>query len=182
MIVCISGGIGSGKTTFVAELARATSASIVSFGDFVRATARTRNLPESRSVLQELGAVLIAELGETEFVRLVLAQADQQRSVLVVDGVRHVEIMEAVRAVVAPRPAHLIFLDVAVEERSVRVAKAQSVDIERLPLLDGHSTEVQIYNGRLLNAADLTLDAHVSVDVLVAQALQFLREQFAGSP
>jgi len=103
LILAFSGGIGSGKSTLSSGVAEALEWPRVSFGRYVRAVALDRGLDaESREVLQEVGESLITA-GWVPFCRAVLTQADwrPERS-LVVDGIRHVEALQTLRALAAP--------------------------------------------------------------------------------
>ncbi len=64
--------LGSGKSTFSEELANGLGWPRASFGDFLRNVAKSRDLEESREVLQELGESFI-ERGPNEFCRAVVA-------------------------------------------------------------------------------------------------------------
>jgi dephospho-CoA kinase len=112
IVICLSGRIGSGKTSMSAALARARGAASVSFGAYVRTAAAARGLDSThRETLQNLGAKLIEDHGHDWFCREVLATAswDGDRD-LVVDGIRHVAVLEVIKRLVAPTNTVLIHL------------------------------------------------------------------------
>src|SRR5687768_882062 len=103
-IVCVAGGIGSGKT----ELSKALVAKLgwrrAAFGDYVRTVAHDRGLGDERDVLQQLGETLLKQ-DAAGFCRAVLANAEwRQGEPLVLEGVRHAEVLELIRTIVAPTP------------------------------------------------------------------------------
>jgi len=118
IVVGFAGAIGSGKTAISTAIAEARNLPRVSFGDFVRAEARRRGLDDtSREVLQGLGEVLIVE-GWEAFCAKVLDQAAwQPGQSLVVEGIRHAAAVHTLRAIVAPVPFVLIFLNADEETR-----------------------------------------------------------------
>lgn len=165
-VIGVAGGIGSGKTEFARALTSRLGGQFVSFGDFVRAAAAERGLDPSRAVLQDLGARLIAELGWQRFASAVLSPWDRE-SPLVVDGIRHLEAVAAVRTCVAPFVFRLVFLDADLTLRKARLSGRPS-DAENLPTIDAHSTEQAVHS--LRSAADLVLNAHDSPDTLADTA------------
>jgi hypothetical protein len=63
---------------------------------------------------------------------------------VVIDGVRHREVVEALRRVVAPLELRLIFLDVAEEQRRERLVREGEIDPDKMPQIEKHSTEKQV--------------------------------------
>lgn len=171
-VVGVAAGISAGKSTYVAALAAATGAQRTAFGEFVRKLAAERGLDfNSREVLQELGESLKADLGPEEFVRRVLAETTPDAP-LVVDGVRHTDIADALAVAVAPRTFFLVFLDADEATRQERAAIRAERD--RLRELDQHSTETQVHDGSLRERAHLVLDARRDVTGLVVETIEHL--------
>jgi cytidylate kinase len=109
-IICLAGGIASGKTTVAQTLADTwPNSSVRSFGDLVRRRARADGLPLDRATLQETGLRLIAE-GWPGFVDELLADVPPDADMLIVDGVRHVEAAEELRRRFPDVPVRLVFL------------------------------------------------------------------------
>src|SRR5258708_7620449 len=157
VVVCFSGGIASGKTTLATAVADRLGLKVATFGGFVRGAARTRAIAEGREELQALGEALIAEMGWGAFCRAVLdAVGWSVGASVVVDGIRHVAAFEAVKSLVVPVPARLIFVDVPREVRQARAAESRAGGGD-LAKADAHSTERDVH-GALREMADLVLD------------------------
>lgn len=96
-VICVAGGIASGKTTLAQTLAATwLNSSVCSFGDVVRRHTQAAGLLLDRSTLQETGLRLIAS-GWSTFVDELLVDVPSDVHVLVVDGVRHVEPVNELR-------------------------------------------------------------------------------------
>lgn len=174
VVVCFSGGIASGKTTLATAVADHLGLTVATFGGFVRGVARTRGIAEQRAELQALGEALIAEMGWGAFCSAVLdAAAWSVGGSIVVDGIRHVAAFEAVKSLVVPVPARLIFVDVQREVRQARAAESRTGEGGNLAKADAHSTERDVH-GALCERADLVLDGTREVEVLVDEVCRSL--------
>lgn len=122
-LLCLAGEIATGKTTLanglVAALPHATR---VGFGDVVRRRVADAGLGPSRTNLQDMGERLIAQ-GWSEFVALLAAEVKIDPGVLVVDGIRHVAALHALRAQFLHRRIALVYLDSADQEQQTRLAE-----------------------------------------------------------
>jgi dephospho-CoA kinase len=99
-IIGLSGQSGAGKTYVAKELARILKIGVVSFCSYVRAEALQREKGTDRVTLQELGQALIDEYGCEKFVQRVFHFGGVQNGIpLLLDGVRHVDIWQAVQKV-----------------------------------------------------------------------------------
>lgn len=173
IMIAVAGGIGAGKSEFVRALADRMGAAISGFGDFVRDEAAARGISSSRENLQTLGEKLKQDLGDEEFARRVITRAPTTGAI-VIDGVRHSEMADAIARVVAPQRFVLIFLDADDELRRARVAARRPDEVGRLAELASHSTERQVHDGSLRERADLVLDARAPVPDLVREAIATL--------
>ena len=164
-VIVFSGKIASGKSSLSAALARTLSLPRVSFGDYVRNVAAYLGLESSdRETLQDLGAFLAKR--PVPFCRQVLAQAgDKQAGSIIVDGLRHVSILDEQVTLVAPRQVVLVYVrasDATVERRS----RQRRVLVEA----DGpekHSTEYQVET-LLRERADIIVDNDETVSIAAA--------------
>lgn len=156
-IIGVSGAIGAGKSSLVADIAARTSARRVSFGDFVRETASARGLATDRQTLQDLGASLLEELGAEEFSARVVGD---QGGLVVVDGVRHVIVDDALRN--AADQYLLVFVDVDAGVRQERLDEREAERVGR-DQADAHSTERDL--PQLRERADLVVDSSAAEEV-----------------
>ena len=91
--VALAGEMGSGKSAVAGHLRAAHGFQIRGFGDVVRAQARARGIPsDDRIALQDLGQELVETLGAAWMVERV---SQPPSSKLVIDGVRHVNVLDA---------------------------------------------------------------------------------------
>ena len=171
-VVCLAGGIGSGKTELSKGLAARLGWRRAAFGEYVRSVARERGLLDERETLQALGESLLHSDAEG-FCRAVLASAGwKQGDPLVLDGVRHAEVLELIRGIVTPVALTFIYLAVPEDVRVGRLAVRPTDDAGRLSKLEQHSTEVQVKS--FGHMADLILDGKSTVENLVESTLSFL--------
>jgi dephospho-CoA kinase len=172
-IIALSSKIGAGKSTLARELSRALGIPRISFGEYVRSVARKRGLPESRSVLQEIGESLV-EADASGFASSVLSASWKQGAV--VDGIRHVKVLHAIREIVSPLPVLLVYVEVDEHIRKHRLAQ-RGMRPEEINAADDHSMEQQVrHTLRGMAALRVSGDADPAVVVrLIAEALQRLQ-------
>lgn len=172
-IIAIAGPAGAGKTTLAEALCRSLGAVPASFGDFVRAEARRRGLLQERTALEDLGQSLLKKYGAPGFTAHVLARStNNTQATVVVDGVRHLEVWDALAAMA---PAHLlVYLELPLSERQARVATRDRVTADSLERAMSSRMEVEATN--LRQRADLVLHG-VPVDTAVAEVLATLIER-----
>ena len=133
--------MGAGKSTIARALSERFGIPRVSFGDYVREVARARNLQESRPALQELGESLVRE-DPDRFARAVLSKVDFT-SGAVIDGIRHIEILEAITKVVFPLLIVLVYVECD-EQIRIRRLVERGMKVEEIRAADRHSTEMQV--------------------------------------
>lgn len=172
VVVSFAGAIASGKTTLTVEVARLLNCKRVSFRDQVRAIALKRGKEPSRENLQAIGEQLVTYDIEN-FCRAVLKQGVWKpgRS-LVVDGIRHKEVLDTLKMIVAPAKLVLVFIDVNQSTLRERI-EDRALSNREIDDIRQHSTEVQVRNVLPL-VADLTLDGHKSVDKLSKEVVDWL--------
>jgi dephospho-CoA kinase len=172
IVVGIIGKIRSGKSSLSQGLSENLNWPYVSFGDEVRRIAKQRGLEPSREVLQEIGQDLVYNSAQ-EFCKAVLAQAEwQPGESLVVDGIRHLEVVEILRELVRPSALRLVYLKTADQIRESRLA-AEIKGRQDLESIEHHSTEVQV--GTVLpNVADLIVDGASPMNELITEITSWL--------
>lgn len=175
LVLGFAGRIGSGKSALSAAVARALGWSRVSFGDYLRTVAKSSGLDESREVLQELGESLI-EKGVDDFCRAVLTHYGWSAGEpLVIDGIRHAEVVEALRKLVAPLEVRVVFLDVDDSKRLERLRRLDESMPDKFVTIESHSTEQQVKEV-LPNLADLRLPGDRPVSDLVSTVIGWIHQ------
>jgi dephospho-CoA kinase len=172
MIVTLAGPIGSGKSTLARAIAGALGAPSAGFGNYVRSLAADRDLDvERRQVLQDLGHELV-QADARAFLDGALAWSGHAPGQpLLLDGLRHITILDALRAREAEGldAVTLLYLDTPRETRRARVA-ARGVSVEQMEADEAHSAE-QDLDERLRAAADAILDGSKTVEALTRDAM-----------
>ena len=175
IVLGFAGSIASGKSTLSIEVAKALGWQRVSFGDYVRTVANCQGLRESREVLQAVGASLINQ-GVEQFCKSVLEQLNwKPGQPLVVDGIRHAEVVLTLRRLVAPSEFLLIFVMVNESTRETRLIEKGLTHWGQLQQIEAHSTEVQVQTV-LLEMADLTVDNTREIKELVEEILMWVNQ------
>ncbi|GAA4506600.1 hypothetical protein GCM10023172_35970 [Hymenobacter ginsengisoli] len=166
MVLAFSGKIGSGKSSVSAAAADALNLPWVSFGDYVRKQAVAKHLESSRQNLQDLGQKLLKADAEG-FCQAVLSQAPDWQHGLVVDGIRHVDVLTIIKRLVIPQ--QLIHIHLALDEpmREARVTSREGVveESERIRM-NNHPTEEQVLE-LLPSIADVVVSSTGTLDTVV---------------
>jgi len=171
ILIAFAGAIGSGKSTISSALAEALSLSRVSFGDYIRSVAKQRKLTQDRETLQLIGSELI-EKGWEPFCRAVLSQVSWKKGdSIVIDGIRHIEAIEAISRIAAPSRFVLVYIFIAENERQIRLEREGVKNMEKQVKIEGHSTEVQVK--LLKNKADIILDGTQPTSEIVKKIIAF---------
>lgn len=173
-VICFSGRIGSGKTSVSRAVADAIAAAWTGFGDFVRDQATAMGLdPTSRDTLQELGAKLIRDRGIPWLCIQVIGRASwDQRRPLVIDGVRHAEVLNEVTSQVSGHDTILVHLAFD----SLSYPARGGLDDESRLRAEDHSTERDVLTV-LPSRANLIVSSSKPLDIVVDTVLAYLRER-----
>ncbi len=142
LVLALAGRTKAGKSTIARALGERLGWPWASFGEYVREEAQRTGRTDAREDLQELGAELIAGLGWEEFCRRTLAYAglDSDSAPCIVEGVRHIEALTALRDLFTAVRVYLVHVDVPDEERERRL-QAEGIARERASAWERHSTE-----------------------------------------
>ena len=93
---------------------------------------------------------------------------------MVIDGIRHVRILENLKKIVAPQRLLFVYLDAEDATRKARFAKRESTDAGVLTAVESHSTELDVIS-KLPDLADLRLsnddDAEQDLVEIIARRL-----------
>ncbi len=169
-VVCFSSRMGAGKSTLASSLASSLGWPHASFGDYVRGVANQRGAGESREVLQQIGEELVSTNLEV-FTRAVISRVGWEKG-CVVDGIRHVQVLRALRTIASPLPIFLVFVDIDESVRRQRLRQRGMTD-EEIDAADRHTIEDQVRK-MLKEEADICLDGARDVPELVRDILTFI--------
>lgn len=173
IVLGFAGSIASGKSTLSIAVASALGWQRVSFGDYVRTVAQNQGLGDSREVLQAVGASLINQ-GREQFCKAVLAQINwEPGQPLIVDGIRHAEIVPIMRQIVDPWDFRLIFVVVDESIREARLLERGLSDRQQWQQLEAHSTEAQV-QAVLPEMADFAVDSTRKIEDLVLEIVTWV--------
>jgi cytidylate kinase len=175
-IIVFGGSSHTGKTTLARRLADLLQCKFVSFGDYVRAEARRRGiLSPTRKNLQDLGQELVqADVLSfcTEVLETVSFSPGER---LVIDGIRHKEVFQAIVDLTCGQSIKLIYLYAPVEVRKARNTN-QGGGTPDLRNIDAHEVESQT-NSQIRDMADLAVDASRDANEVFAQIANWVREE-----
>ncbi|MCO8125533.1 AAA family ATPase, partial [Stieleria sp. TO1_6] len=138
--VAFSGRIKSGKTTLARRVATELSLPFASFGDFVRGETESRGLDCSdRVILQSVGQEFI-DAGVKPFCTKVLNAAGwTPGSRVVVDGVRHIDVLRELQELLFPVPLKLVYVQVSDATQASRFTSSDTG--KRRTEIESHATE-----------------------------------------
>jgi dephospho-CoA kinase len=169
-VVCISGGIASGKTTLAQALAeQLPDVAVRSFGDVVRHRARLQGKPLDRASLQAVGLELIAN-GWESFVEVLLEDAPLEISVLIVDGIRHREAVEELQRRYVHGQFVTVYLKINPAEQRARIKQRGESLTKRTHTVEASLPEVEAL-------AELVIDGSQPVAETVQAILAVLSSQ-----
>jgi len=174
IIVGFAGKIGSGKTTVSAAVAEALNWRYTSFGAYVREIAQQRGRGESRTTLQEIGASLVAN--PDELCRSVLAQVAWKPGMnVIMDGIRHAEIVDSLRRVTVPSAVYLIYIRIDDAERIRRQTAREIISNREISGYDSHTTEADA-KSVLPSMADIVIDGSLPVSENIERVVSWLQD------
>ncbi|WP_316226309.1 AAA family ATPase [Bradyrhizobium sp. SZCCHNS3052] len=178
LLLCFSGQIGSGKSSVSTSVAAALGCGRMGFGDYLRSEiARLGGDPNDRKALQDLGQKRVKD-DSVAFCRDVLAASGfQPGDNFVIDGVRHVAILEILAKLSKPSKTRLLHLGAAERTRNVRVQSRE--DGQDFVRASTHHVEAELQDTLPLRA-DAVIDADQPFDRVVADCLEVVRNWQAG--
>jgi hypothetical protein len=182
VVVTLSGAIGSRRSELASKIEERLGWPRVKFSDYIKAMIRADGGdPENRTQLQSYGQKLVQNRLE-EFVDGVLARAPAWRpgGDLVVDGLRHVEVLLTLKNKVAP--SKVLYVDVSVDPlRREEGAKDRGIAEQMLYRYERDLTEAQL--ARILPAyADLRVDGTMGFSITVEEIVQRIKELGGQAP
>lgn len=166
----MSGSIASGKTTLAEALQVAFPCSVrLAFGDVVRRRVLIAKREPTRRNLQDMGLKLINE-GWSLFLDDLLSDLETDPEVLIVEGIRHREAVDALTERLPIRKLLLIYVEIGSEQRRQRLAcLGETEDATGQPVERGVSD--------LRATADLVVSTQQPVEKLVERVRRIIECQ-----
>lgn len=180
LVICFSGRIGSGKTSITEALAKALAWPRAGFGDYLRTLVAEQGAdPDSREALQNLGQTLV-DSDPDGFCRSVLHSVSfRPGGDLVLDGIRHVDVLSRIRGLVAP--SHTFLIHLAVDDASARQrTENRPGSILDMARAEAHRVEADLRTF-LPAVADRTVDGTAPLSVVLSACLIAIEEFGADS-
>ena len=169
----LCGRMGAGKTTLAAQLSQdSNQVEIISFGDFVRSQVASQGLEPSRGNLQNLGQETYEEHGPANFIDLVLQWKNPQKEIHLFEGVRHLEVWNAI--VRRYENAHLIYLELDAQHQRERLQKRGDTETLSNSGFANHIVESEY--DLLREQASLIVNSPTSTDMAIAQIKHFFAD------
>ena len=176
LAVVVCARIGSGKSTAVNFITAEFGFKAVSFGSSIRHMAALRSTPTTRGQLQDLGDCVFKSKGPSGFLEEALEHFGiNSHDSVVFDGVRHLEILTAIRQ--AAEATIAVYLEVNQEERfrRHRARQASGWSLEEFLIVDSHPVEAGI--DMIIDHCDLVVNAACSATTVQ----EVLRNQIVRS-
>jgi len=175
LVIGISGRVLSGKSTLAKLLASSLNAKLASFGDYVRSVAvKQGKNSEDRTILQEIGEVLV-KTDPKSFCQAVLDSVHWDKDCsLVVDGFRHLEVLNEMKALVTPIQLKLIYI--RVEDKTIMERMKTRIRglMKDLHIVEKHSTELQV-KSILKNHADFIVDGSKDISEIQKEVIDWIK-------
>ena len=169
-VICIGGGIASGKTTLAQALAEhLPNVAVRSFGNVVRHRARSQGKSLDRVSLQAIGLELIA-VGWESFVDALLEDAPRGISLLIVEGIRHREAVEELQRRYAHDQFLIVYLRINPAEQNARLKQRGESLTRRTHTVEASLAEVEAL-------AELVMDGSQPLAETVKAILAVLSSQ-----
>jgi dephospho-CoA kinase len=176
-ILTFSGPIASGKSALSIKLAQTFHWSRISFGDYVRSVADARKTPKTREVLQAIGTELVTSDLEG-FCNAVLKQVNWQHGQpLIIDGIRHINVLETLQKLVAPMKLYLIFITIDEVVQANRLVERELNELLALQALELDATEQQV-GTYLRDIADFVVDGSRPIEEATQNITNWLQSQY----
>ena len=178
-VIAVAGRIRSGKSALTHRLSKLMLWRRVSFGGFLKHVAAAQGLSDTRESLQELGKQYVSD-GVEVFVDRLLTHAQwKPGDPMVIDGIRHLSVLQALRDRVRPLPVVLVFIDLGEQERQYRL-DSLGLPASETVAWDQHPTELDVViPDRLRMNADFVVDGDQATEDMAQMVLAWAIERLA---
>jgi dephospho-CoA kinase len=164
-VIGLSGKRGSGKTSVSQVLASRLNVKLVQFSQLVKTKALVMGYSNEIDDLQIVGELLAKN--PNDFCQELLSFCNWNlRESLIIDGIRHLQIVNVLKESVSPCPFFLISITLDETFRYERLIKRDNYTKKQITEFDSHSTEQQIE--LLIQESDLVVNGNHSVETIVS--------------
>jgi len=179
-VLSFAAPIEAGKTTISTSVATRLDAPRVSFGGYLRRIAQENGLEVTRENLQDLGDQLVSRDVRAFCEEVLKQQPWQPGRPLIIDGVRHVEVLDVLSEILAPAEGYLIYINVDRTTQSKRLEHDELRHEKPLEELEQHPTELQV-RSKLPDRAALVLDGTQSPEELTEKVVAFFNTKVGNN-
>jgi broad-specificity NMP kinase len=164
--LCISGRIGSGKTTFSKALADGLNWDLVGLGDYIRWMAKTQGLTQTREELQQVGYQLVSSDCKSFCEGALAFSGWKVGHGVIVDGLRHKQVFGTMCDLLSPLRVYLIFVDISESELIGRIATRGITSLRELSRIERSPAEGEVCSD-LKSVANMHVHGTTDVEELV---------------
>ena len=145
VVAALMGSSGSGTSTLARRAASILTWPYASFGAYVRGQAARDGLQGTRKELQDLGLSLLEDVDG--FCRAVVAQSLwRPGESLIIDGVRHKSVLEALHRIVGYAKVTTIYIHADAKFRKAHLLSRGEIGFDGIDLIDSHKVEWEVVN------------------------------------
>ncbi|MVM35685.1 AAA family ATPase [Spirosoma sp. HMF4905] len=174
VIIALSGQIGSGKTSISNGLAQLLNWDIVSFGNYIRKIALSKQIDITRENLQNLGESLVRENPESFCYSVLEQENNWKNKSFIIEGVRHEIVLDKLINIVVPSTLYHIHLLVSNIERERRVILRGNLS-DDLKSMHMHPSEADVHQ-LLFDRANFIVDTtNLSVEETCSNIFSHLK-------
>ncbi|MER7609742.1 AAA family ATPase [Nocardioides sp. NPDC127503] len=164
----MTGPMAVGKSTVAGKVAMSNDSVLLSFGDLVRAEAQQRDLSRDRATLQELGQELHTRWGPRGLSEALL---QERRADVVIEGVRHLDVLEALHALMPDLV--VVFLTAPPDVLDERWTARGATGARTAATIHGVESELDLLRNHasvIIDTAQISSDAAAQMITVAARA------------
>lgn len=173
--IVVLGTISSGKSTVAKAIRDHARIPLASFGAYLLEYCKSHGLGSERKTLQDIGEKFLAET-PIQFLNDVISFAGPSAEILVIDGVRHRVILDAIKH--SFLKTFVIYLDISYSVRFERfMQRSKGTDItlneEAFKTMNAHPVEREVT--ALKSVADFVVSDVTPSDSIIEQVHAFIK-------
>jgi predicted NUDIX family phosphoesterase/dephospho-CoA kinase len=182
-VVCFVGQMGSGKTEAVNYMVEECGLSAINSGRVVAELLGLPSVPATpRAIFQLHAQAFISRPdGPRRLAQAIAGRAASLDGRVIIDGIRHVETVDALRKAVGRRGLSLVYVHAPVHLAYELYRQREDPSVSLTTFLERRSAEVEQRIGDLIDVADAGIYNWMGVDEYRQTLLAFAREYFEVS-